>query len=144
MTKKIFVFGSNTGGIHGAGAARHAFDNEGAAWGQGFGHYGNSFAIPTKGVFKSGGRLAVGNTLPMAKIEDYVKAFLKYANDNPSLSFQVTRIGCGLAGLTDEQIATMFLDAPPNCLFDSKWKDFFDQAIGDGDMDWRPEYWGTF
>lgn len=138
MIEKIFVFGSNTGGIHGAGAARHAFDNEGAAWGQGFGHYGNSFAIPTKGVFKSNGRLAVGNTLPIAKIEGYVKAFLKYANDNPEMSFKVSRIGCGLAGLYDADVAPLFYGAPANCHFDTAWKPVFDE------LEYPASYWGTF
>ena len=138
MTKKTFVFGSNEGGLHGAGAARHAYDNEGAVWGQGFGHYGNSFAIPTKGVFKSNGRLAVGNTLPMAKIESYVKMFLSYAEQNPSLSFQVTRIGCGLAGLYDADVAPMFKGAPSNCFFDTAWKPIFDK------LEYDAKYWGTF
>ena len=48
MAKECFVFGSNEAGVHGAGAARVAYEKHGARWGKGFGHYGDSFAIPTK------------------------------------------------------------------------------------------------
>ena len=47
MTKMdIFVFGSNEAGRHGAGAARVHLQY-GAVYGWGYGHYGNSYAIPT-------------------------------------------------------------------------------------------------
>lgn len=53
----------------------------------------------------------------------------------------VTRIGCGLAGFTDEQIYPMFLASPANCLFDTAWKPLFDRhprAVGEY------KYWGTW
>lgn len=45
---EVFVFGSNLAGIHGAGAAKLAYEKFGAIKGQGFGLQGQSFAIPTK------------------------------------------------------------------------------------------------
>ena len=60
--------------------------------------------------------------------------FMQYAKDHPELKFQVTRIGCGLAGLKDSDIAPMFQDAPPNCRFDEAWKPYLKDK----------EYWGTF
>ena len=48
--------------------------------------------------------------------------FLRYAKAHPDLRFEVTRIGCGLAGYTDVQIAPMFTDAPANCDLPQGWR----------------------
>ena len=45
---EIFVFGSNTAGVHGGGAAKTALAKFGAIYGQGCGRQGQSYAIPTK------------------------------------------------------------------------------------------------
>lgn len=132
MTKSIFVFGSNEAGIHGAGAARTAYKKHGARWGMGYGHYGSSFAIPTKDVNIE--------SLDLARIRGYVQGFLAYAKGHPELTFQVTRIGCGLAGNNDADMAAMFVDAPENCKFDEVWKPLFN---GWG-MGLNKTYWGTF
>ncbi|AVO23103.1 hypothetical protein RIVERRIDER_15 [Xanthomonas phage RiverRider] len=129
--EKCFVFGSNEGGIHGAGAAQAAYRKHGARWGYGYGLQGTSFAIPTKEAI--GG--TVGKTLPLERINQYVQGFLAFAAGRPDLQFQVTRIGCGLAGLTDSQIAPMFKGAPSNVLFDDAWR----YLLGD-----KYHYWGTF
>lgn len=119
---QIFVFGSNLRGVHGAGAARQAFEQFGAEWGVGIGRTGNCYAIPTKGFSIQ--------TLPLAAIHRYVNDFLAYAQLNPQLTFLVTAIGCGLAGYKHEQIAPFFLDAPPNCVMPSEWN----QALADADQ----------
>ena len=119
----IFVFGSNKAGIHGGGAARYALLKHGAIMGKGFGHHGNSYAIPTKG--QPGGvdrQRGIGSTLPLTEIIQYVNDFIAYAKAHPELTFQVTRIGCGLAGLKDEWVAPMFFKAPVNCQFDTEWR----------------------
>jgi hypothetical protein len=104
--KQIFVFGSNLKGVHGAGSALSARKQHGAILGQGIGLQGNSYAIPTKETpYK---------TLPLEKVESYVKEFLLFAKINDDLIFNVTRIGCGLAGFTPEQIAPLFKDSPKN------------------------------
>lgn len=113
--KFIFVFGSNLSGIHGAGAARFALQHRGAIMRQAKGMQGRSYAIPTKDA-------QIRNTLPLDEIHGYVQEFLRYAQLRPELQFQVTRIGCGLAGLADEDVAPMFNDAPDNCWFDDMWK----------------------
>jgi len=110
----IFVFGSNLAGRHGKGAALFARQQRGAVYGVGVGRTGNAYAIPTKDE-------AI-RTLPLDRIAPYVAAFLEYARDNPDLNFEVTRIGCGLAGYTDEQISPMFRAAPPNCLLPVGWR----------------------
>lgn len=96
----IFVFGSNTSGIHGAGAAKTAYKKYGAMYGKGHGLSGQSYAIPTKD-FKI-------QTLPLESISIYVELFIRYAKEHPELNFYVTDIGCGLAGYTPEEIAPMF------------------------------------
>lgn len=123
----IFVFGSNEAGIHGAGAAARAYKSEGAVWGIGFGHLGNSFAIPTKD--------RQIETLQLETVREYAVRFLDYAENHTYLKFQVTRIGCGLAGFTDAEIAPLFADAPSNCYFDTAWKPFLPPTA---------KFWGTF
>ena len=103
----IFVFGSNLAGRHGKGAALFAVEHFGAVYGQATGLQGSSYAIPTKNTKLE--------PLPLNLIEPWVLQFLRFARANPQLRFQVTAIGCGLAGYKPDQIAPMFLDAPENC-----------------------------
>ncbi|MDY6257141.1 MAG: hypothetical protein SPL58_04120 [Bacteroidaceae bacterium] len=95
---EIFVFGSNLAGFHGGGAARVAHQRFGAVWGQGVGLQGQSYAIPTM----QGG---------VETIRPYVDEFIVFARQHPELTFLVTRIGCGIAGFTDEDIAPLFKEA---------------------------------
>lgn len=129
MKNAIFVFGSNLSGHHGAGAALTAYRLHGARHGVGFGLCGKSFAIPTKDRFIQ--------TLSVPKIEKFVDAFLEFARGRPDLDFMVTRIGCGLAGLPDEQMADLFSWAPTNCYFDTKW---VEHLPINADL----KFWGTF
>lgn len=113
----IFVFGSNLAGRHGKGAALFAKEHHGAIYGQGEGLQGRSYAIPTKenGPGKS---LVI---LPLKRIEWHVIRFLLFAQENPDMTFHVTRIGCGLAGYRDDQIAPFFEHAPANCILPEEW-----------------------
>ena len=95
---EIFVFGSNLAGAHGGGAARLAYNRFGAVWGQGVGLQGQSYAIPTM----QGG---------VETIKPYVDEFIRFAKENTQLTFLVTRIGCGIAGFRDEEIAPLFKEA---------------------------------
>lgn len=115
MSDPVFVFGSNLAGAHGAGAALHARRHHGAKIGVGVGRTGNAYAIPTKD--------AEIKTMALWQIKPHVAAFLEYAKDNPDLRFYVTRIGCGLAGYTDEAIAPMFRGAPDNCDLPGAWRE---------------------
>lgn len=108
--KHIFVFGSNEGGVHGAGAAKDAEKYFGAKRGVAFGLRGQSFAIPTKHHWRD----KVG--MDLVDIEDYVIKFLVYAKDNPDLTFHVTPIGCGFAGHKPEDIAPMFIGHTKNVI----------------------------
>lgn len=95
---EVFVFGSNLAGAHAGGAARVALDKFGAVWGQGVGIQGQSYAIPTM----QGG---------VETIKPYVDDFFSFAKSHTELVFLVTRIGCGIAGFKDEEIAPLFADA---------------------------------
>ena len=44
-------------------------------------------------------------------IKPYVDEFIAFAQAHPELKFLVTRIGCGIAGFRDEQIASLFAAA---------------------------------
>lgn len=125
--KRIFVFGSNRSGIHGAGAARYAHKFLGAEWGVGEGLTGDSYALPTKGWEI--------NFIPLSEVQDSINVFIQTAKKNPEKEFQVTRVGCGLGGFSDAGIAPLFLDAPDNCLFDEHWKPY----LGN-----HKKYWGSF
>lgn len=110
---RIFVFGSNLAGRHGKGAALHARIYYGAQLGVAIGHIGQCYAIPTKDQnLKS---------LALDDIEYHVKSFLAYARTHPELQFNVTQIGCGLAGYKPEQITPFFMEHTPNCWFDPAW-----------------------
>ena len=110
----IFVFGSNLAGRHGKGAALCARKDHGAQYGVGVGRTGNAYAIPTKD--------AGLRALQLSEIRQSVDDFIAYAAENQALEFEVTRIGCGLAGYTDSQIAPMFKDAPSNCMLPDGWR----------------------
>jgi hypothetical protein len=112
----IFVFGSNLAGRHGKGAALEARLKHGAIYGQGVGWQGNSYAIPTKDH-----RL---KPLPLELINHYVISFIVFAIVRDDSTFNVTRIGCGLAGYTDSQIAPMFKGAPINCNLPDGWRNY--------------------
>ena len=95
---EIFEFGSNLHGCHAGGAARVAMEKFGAVWGQGVGLQGQSYAIPTM----QGG---------VETIRPYVSEFYDFAVKHPEYKFLVTRIGCGIAGFTPEEIAPLFTSA---------------------------------
>lgn len=97
---EVFVFGSNESGFHGAGAARVAADKFGAKMGQGFGMAGHTFAIPTKDWDIQ--------SLPLDVIGMYITRFIAYAKLKRKKTFLVTKIGCGLAGFSVEDIAQFF------------------------------------
>ncbi len=95
---EVFVFGSNLAGMHGGGAAYVAFRQFGAVMGCGVGLRGQSYAIPTM----QGG---------VETIKPYVDKFIAFAKEHPELFFYVTRIGCGIAGFRDKEIAPLFAEA---------------------------------
>lgn len=111
---EVFVFGSNLAGRHGKGSAREALLNWGAVYGKGEGFHGRSYAIPTKDQSI--------RTLPIEEIGMYVRHFLLFATDHPEMTFHVVKVGCGLAGYTEREMAPLFANAPPNCRLPEGWR----------------------
>ena len=94
---EIFVFGSNLAGMHGGGAARIAYERFGAEWGNSVGPQGQCYAIPTMQG-------------PVETIKPYADEFIAYAKAHPKKQFLLTRVGCGIASFTDEEIAPLFAE----------------------------------
>ena len=124
---EIFVFGSNQAGIHGAGAARYALNELGAKWGYGVGTTGRCYAIPTKDYNI--------NSLSLEEIVFYVDMFVGHAASTPDKKYFVTRVGCGLAGFKDSEIAPMFKNAPKNCNLPEEWREYLTKEEIDDTMD---------
>ena len=102
LPKQIFVFGSNTLGYHTGGASGTARKKFGAVWGQAEGLQGQCYAIPV-----DYGR----NVRKDKEVKEAVERFIAFAKDHPDLFFLVTRVGCGIAGYHDEEIAQFFVGA---------------------------------
>lgn len=111
-----WVFGSNTAGRHGAGAARVARVNFHAEYGVGRGLTGMAYAIPTKDKSLK--------VLPLVDVEANVAEFLDYARAHPAKRFFVTAVGTGPAGYSDDEIGPLFADAPLNCSLPWQWKQY--------------------
>jgi hypothetical protein len=116
---QVFVFGSNLSGWHGGGAARAAHKLYGAEWGVHSGRTGQCYAIPTVGE-------RIGGPLPLETIALGVDMFLHHAATRPEDQFLVTRVGCGLAGHADADVAPLFRDAPSNCSLPMPWRQYIE------------------
>ena len=102
LPSQVFVFGSNTLGYHTGGASGTARKKFGAVWGQAEGLQGQSYAIPVdfgKGIRKD------------TEVKASVDKFIAFAKENEKLFFFVTRIGCGIGGYRDEEMAQFFKEA---------------------------------
>ena len=102
LSNQIFVFGSNTLGYHTGGASGTARKKFGAVWGQAEGLQGQSYAIPVdygKGVRND------------VDVKAAVGRFISFAKEHTELFFFVTRVGCGVAGYQDGEMAQFFKEA---------------------------------
>lgn len=106
----IFVFGSNTEGRHGKGAALIAKTKFGAKQGQSTGLQGQSYAIVTKNLtkgveFMQKNQDKIGEkSISLEDIREQLSDLFNYAIDNPYKKFYVTKLGSSLAGYTVEEI----------------------------------------
>lgn len=116
---EIFVFGSNLAGRHGKGAALVARNKYKALSKKAMGFLSlRSYGIPTKDENIQ--------TLPLEAIKSFIDSFLKDATRHKDKEFFVTRIGCGLAGYKDSDIAPLFKGATDNCSFAKEWKPYLE------------------
>ena len=126
--KQIFVFGSNALGYHTGGASGTARKKFGAVWGQAEGLQGQCYAIPVdygKNVRKDN------------EVKAAVDRFIVFAKEHTDLFFLVTRVGCGIAGYHDEEIAQFFIDALE--LKNVSLPKSFVEALGGGDTNFNLE-----
>lgn len=114
-----FVFGSNTKGWHGAGAAKDAHTYFGAVYGQGEGLTGQSYALPTKTV-NSNNRLI---SCTEQQVRKHINNFITHVKENPDKTYYLTRVGCNLAGFTDEFMSRVFMSygVINNIIYPEKW-----------------------
>lgn len=128
---EVFVFGSNYGGRHGKGAALVAKEQFGAKYGEAKGYQYSDpilpgarvkhcYAIPTKN--------SALITLSLEVIKSHVETFIYFSRSNQH-TFFVTRVGCGLAGYKDEQIAPMFSGCGDNVIFPEEWKPYLEPKM---------------
>lgn len=124
--RSIFVYGANEEFRHGKGSALEAKLKHGAR--NGIGPFcGNSYGICTKAT--------PYQTLHLWQIAEHVAEFIRFVNDHPEYDYTVVRVGCGLAGFRDEQIAPLFvsLSGHSNVKFDPIWQAIH-ARMNDGEM----------
>ena len=121
----IFVFGSNTEGRHGAGAAKVSREQFGAIYGQGQGLQGNSYALPTKDI-----RVKENRGLRSISKEDIVESIKKLYETARQHQVKMFKIAyrnthsASLNGYTGLEMIDMFLEAgpiPDNIIFSQEW-----------------------
>ena len=128
---EIFVFGSNTQGRHGAGAAKTAM-KFGAKYGQSEGLQGQSYAVITKDLTKP--RDEQMKSISLDQIGKGLQDMVLFAKANPDKTFLVTKLGSSLAGYTTEEIAGLFKKLekfiPDNVIlpkeYDPRWQVVFE------------------
>jgi hypothetical protein len=104
---EYIVVGTNYAGKHAGGAATYAHEHFGLQWGCGEGLSGQTYALPT-----------------MSGLEDLRSAaldFMEFAKFNPDKTFYLTRVGCGIAGHTDMEVAPLFKETPNNVIKPAGW-----------------------
>ena len=102
LPDQVFVFGSNILGYHAGGASRMAYKRFGAVWGQAEGLQGQSYAIPV-----DYGKQKVGEDV----IKESIDRFIQFVKEHHEQQFLVTRIGCGIGGFKDKEMAVYFKKA---------------------------------
>jgi hypothetical protein len=115
----IFVYGCNTQGRHGAGAAKVAYDKFGAVYGK-IGWQGQSYGIVTKNLRKK-----THPSISIQEIVDQIDSLYGIATMHPKLDFYVAYSGTGtnLNYYTPNQMARMFACRyiPENMVFEESF-----------------------
>lgn len=110
---EVIIVGTNANGLHFGGAARQAFDNFGLEWGVSEGLSGKAYAFPTLDMDMK----PVSNTeLKASRLKLY-----RCANEHPELTFYLTKVGCGIAGMDEVRVKKLFKNAPENVMRPEGW-----------------------
>jgi hypothetical protein len=83
-----------------------------------------SYAIPTKDA-----NLVTLSLQEIKREVDFFRSYSRMVSESgmvtyPYLKFNITRIGCGLAGYRDHQIAPMFDNPMPNWILPKEWWEY--------------------
>lgn len=130
----VFVFGSNTQGRHGKGAAAIAKKYFGAIQGVRFGRCGMSYAIVTKDL-----TVDEHPSIPRARIEAQIEILYNYAKEHPHLDFYVAySLDSNLNGYTPYEMSAMFacVKIPKNIIFEAGFAaldPIFNSEVDDSD-----------
>lgn len=103
---EVFVFGSNTAGRHGRGAAWQAYQYFDAEMGVGEGLTGKCYAFPTLDADRVGSA-----NLRKRSYEDLCRSMIRFetcVKENPHKVFLLTKVGCGLACYSEEYMRSFF------------------------------------
>lgn len=117
---EVLVFGSNLRGVHGAGAAAWVSAQCGARPVVGEGHTGNGYALPTCS--------RPGVPLTLDQIACSARRFIEYAITHTETKFFLTRVGCGIAGFKDSEIAPLFAKVPSNVRTPPEWDPYLKEG----------------
>ena len=116
----IFVFGSNTKGVHGSGAALFAKLHFGAQQGVGEGWTGRCYAFPTLNADSSGGFRLERRTHD--ELVESVRRFAWAVSVTPEKTYYLTKVGCGLAGYSESHMREIFMGIQaPNLIKPKGW-----------------------
>ena|ERR1035437_2722166 len=122
---QIFVFGANTQGRHGKGAALIAKTKFGAIYGQARGLQGKCFAIVTKDLTKK-----IHPSVDRDEIIDEIGNLYELASKNTDKEYLVAYNGVGinLSGYSNHDMANMFcsFSIPPNVIFEESFLELFE------------------
>lgn len=110
---QIFVFGSNLTGKHAGGAALQAKEQFGAVEGIGEGLWGQSYAYPTLGEQLE--------KLSRRRLRLSTYRLYCYCYKNKDKEFLLTKVGCGIAGYSEERMKSLFRNNPPNLILPEDW-----------------------
>lgn len=127
---QIFVFGSNTQGRHGAGAAKTARDKFGAKYGQAEGIQGQSYAIITKDLTIDDKK---NPSRTKEQIIEQIHGLYEYAKQHPDKEFLVaySKDGKNLNHYSSKEMAKMFAseDIPSNIIFEEGFYQLINENI---------------
>ena len=113
LPNQIFVFGSNEAGRHLGWAARIAHELFDANWWVGEWLEGNTYAFPTLDWdFRK---------RTISELRDSVEKFIEVCNNNPDKEFLLTKVWCGIAGFTEEEMKTLFANTSNNVVKPTGW-----------------------
>jgi len=115
-SNEIIVVGTNKNGLHYGGAAKQAYEQFGLQWLVDEGISGQTYAFPTLDENMS--------KLNRSALERHVALLKKCCEKNQDKTFYLTRVGCGIAGFSDEYMSNLFkmFKLPPNLIMPLDWK----------------------